>query len=43
VLFSPSHGELAPTTLADWILRDRLPVRMQLQVHEILWGDTPGR
>jgi len=43
VLFSPAHGELAPAALADWILRDRLPVRMQLQLHKILWGDTPGR
>ena len=43
VLFSPAYGELEPATLADWILRDRLPVRMQLQLHKILWGETPGR
>ncbi len=43
VLFSPSYGELDAATLADWILRDRLPVRMQLQLHKQLWGETPGR
>ena len=43
VLFSPAQGSLAPATLADWILADRLPVRFQLQLHKILWGDTPGR
>jgi 7-carboxy-7-deazaguanine synthase len=43
VLFSPSQGELAPRDLADWILADRLPVRFQLQLHKLLWGDVPGR
>jgi 7-carboxy-7-deazaguanine synthase len=43
VLFSPSHGQLDATTLADWIVVDRLPVRMQLQMHKLLWGNTPGR
>jgi 7-carboxy-7-deazaguanine synthase len=43
VLFSPVAGELAPATLADWILRDRLDVRFQLQLHKLLWGDQPGR
>ena len=43
VLFSPVHGELPPADLAEWILQDRLPVRMQLQLHKILWGDEPGR
>jgi len=43
VLFSPSHGELSPTELAEWILRDRLPVRLQIQLHKLLWGDEPGR
>jgi len=42
VLFSPVHGGAA-TDLADWILRDRLPVRMQLQLHKILWNDAAGR
>lgn len=42
VLFSPSHGQLDPATLADWILRDHLPVRLQLQLHKQLWGETPG-
>ena len=43
VLFSPSYAELPPAALAEWILRDRLPVRMQLQLHKVLWGETPGR
>ncbi|MGE5526649.1 MAG: 7-carboxy-7-deazaguanine synthase QueE [Rhodospirillaceae bacterium] len=43
VLFSPSYGELDPVLLADWILRDRLPVRFQLQLHKQLWGEMPGR
>jgi len=43
VLLSPSYAELAPGTLADWILEDRLPVRLQVQLHKVLWGDTPGR
>ena len=42
VLFSPSFEEVDPTMLAAWILEDRLPVRMQLQLHKILWGDQPG-
>ena len=43
VLFSPVVATLNPTQLADWILRDRLPVRFQLQLHKLLWGDTPGK
>lgn len=43
VLFSPSQGQLEPARLADWILADRLPVRFQLQLHKLLWGDAPGR
>lgn len=43
VLFSPVQGELPPAQLAEWILADRLPVRMQVQLHKILWGNTPGR
>jgi 7-carboxy-7-deazaguanine synthase len=42
VLFSPVYGKLAPRELAEWILADRLPVRMQLQLHKILWGEEPG-
>jgi 7-carboxy-7-deazaguanine synthase len=42
VLFSPAHGTLDATQLADWILRDRLPVRMQMQLHKLLWNNTPG-
>lgn len=43
VLFSPSQGQLAPRELAEWIIADRLPVRFQLQLHKVLWGDQPGR
>lgn len=43
VLFSPSFGEVAAADLAEWILADRLPVRMQLQLHKILWGEAQGR
>ncbi len=43
VLFSPIHGELDPAKLADWIVADNLPVRMQLQLHKYLWGDEQGR
>ncbi|HGG59632.1 MAG TPA: 7-carboxy-7-deazaguanine synthase QueE, partial [Gammaproteobacteria bacterium] len=35
--------DLAPTMLADWIVADRLPVRFQVQLHKLLWGDQPGR
>jgi len=43
VLFSPSASQLPATELADWIVADRLPVRYQVQLHKLLWGDTPGR
>ena len=43
VLFSPAHGRLAAADLADWILRDGLPVRMQIQLHKLLWGEEQGR
>lgn len=43
ILISPSNEQLEPQLLADWILEDRLPVRFQLQLHKLLWGDTPGR
>jgi 7-carboxy-7-deazaguanine synthase len=43
VLFSPSQGQQDATELADWILQDRLPVRMQIQLHKYLWGNNPGR
>lgn len=42
VLLSPVYGRLAPRDLAEWILRDRLPVRLQLQLHKLLWGEAPG-
>lgn len=43
VLFSPVHAQQGATELADWILADRLPVRLQIQLHKILWGNEPGR
>ncbi|MDQ2993534.1 MAG: 7-carboxy-7-deazaguanine synthase QueE [Pseudomonadota bacterium] len=43
VLFSPSYGEQAYGQLADWILEDRLDVRLQIQLHKVLWGDQPGK
>ncbi|MFB3099826.1 MAG: 7-carboxy-7-deazaguanine synthase QueE [Gammaproteobacteria bacterium] len=43
VLFSGSHGEIQASQLADWILEDQLPVRLQIQLHKYLWGDVPGK
>lgn len=43
VLLSPSYEQLNPTDLAEWMLQDRLPVRMQIQLHKFLWGEAPGR
>lgn len=43
VLFSPVYANLNPADLAEWILQDHLPVRMQVQLHKLLWGETPGR
>lgn len=43
VLFSPSHGQVSPRELADWIVAGRLPVRFQMQLHKLLWNDEPGR
>lgn len=42
VLFSPAQGALSAAQLADWVLRDRLPVRFQLQLHKILWNNEAG-
>lgn len=43
VLFSPVHGQIAAGQLADWVLRDRLPVRVQVQLHKIFWDEAAGR
>ena len=43
VLFSPCYGRQDPRDLAEWVLADRLPVRLQLQLHKLLWGEEPGR
>jgi 7-carboxy-7-deazaguanine synthase len=43
VLFAPVQGQLDPALLALWLLEDRLPVRFQLQLHKVLWGNAPGR
>ncbi len=43
LLFSPVQGTLEPRQLAEWILADRLPVRLQLQLHKLLWGNMRGK
>lgn len=43
VLFSPAWGQLDATALAEWMLAERVPYRLQLQLHKILWGEAPGR
>jgi 7-carboxy-7-deazaguanine synthase len=43
VLFSPSYQQLAAGQLANWILADKLGVRLQIQLHKVLWGEVPGR
>ena len=43
ILFSPSQGQLSAKQLAEWILQDKLKVRMQLQTHKMIWGDEQGR
>ena len=43
LLFSPVQGDLEPKTLAEWILADRLPVRFQVQLHKLLWGNIQGK
>lgn len=42
VLFSPVYGQVNPTDLAEWVLADKLPVRMQVQLHKVLWGEKTG-
>jgi 7-carboxy-7-deazaguanine synthase len=43
LLFSPAYGQLPAHTLAEWILHDRLPVRFQIQLHKVLWGEARAR
>jgi 7-carboxy-7-deazaguanine synthase len=43
ILFSPAWGQVNPTELAEWVLEDQLNVRVQLQLHKLLWGDVPGK
>ena len=43
VLFSPSHEQVPPGQLADWLLADHLPVRFQIQLHKYLWGNVAGK
>ncbi|CAN4276399.1 NrdG Organic radical activating enzymes [Methylophilaceae bacterium] len=42
VIFSPVYSQVQPSDLAAWVLADKLPVRMQVQLHKILWGEKPG-
>jgi 7-carboxy-7-deazaguanine synthase len=43
ILFSPVYRSMLPEQLAEWILTDKVPVRFQIQLHKILWGETPGK
>jgi len=43
ILLSPAWGQVKPADLAEWVLNDQLNVRVQLQLHKLLWGDTPGK
>jgi 7-carboxy-7-deazaguanine synthase len=43
ILFSPAYGDVNPADLAAWVLADKLDVRMQLQLHKILWGEVAGK
>ncbi|HLB56012.1 MAG TPA: 7-carboxy-7-deazaguanine synthase QueE [Coxiellaceae bacterium] len=43
ILLSPSHPQLNYEKLADWIVEDQLPVRFQVQLHKVIWGDIPGK
>ncbi len=43
LLVSPSHHALAPALLAEWVLESKLPLRLQVQLHKILWGEAPGK
>ena len=43
VLLSPSHGQVDPRELAEWMLEDRSPARLQVQLHKLLWGEAQGR
>lgn len=43
ILLSPAWGQVKPADLAEWVLTDQLNVRVQLQLHKLLWGDTPGK
>jgi 7-carboxy-7-deazaguanine synthase len=43
ILFSPAWGQVKPADLAEWVLKDQLNVRVQLQLHKLLWGDVPGK
>ena len=42
ILFSPVFNDINPKDLAEWILKDQLPVRFQIQLHKIIWGEVPG-
>ena len=42
IIFSPVYNKLSTKKLSNWILRDHLPVRMQVQLHKFIWGDIPG-
>ncbi len=43
LLFSPVYGQIDPAAMAEWMLVDKVPARLQLQLHKLLWNDEPGR
>jgi len=43
VLFSPCYGQLQLVDLAQWVLADQLPIRIQTQLHKLIWGNQPGK
>ncbi len=43
VLFSPVHAQLSPALLSQWVLENRAPVRLQVQLHKVIWGEERGR
>ena len=43
IFFSPVHEDLNLSEIADWILKDRLNVTLQLQLHKYIWGDVRGK
>jgi 7-carboxy-7-deazaguanine synthase len=43
VFFSPSYNQVTLKQLTEWVLQDQLPIRVQTQLHKVIWGEEPGR